>query len=475
MNLLQHAIRAGGIRRAIYDRLNSSNSPYKYRSVYDAHLKIKRRLALTTFLANPTTATLDKLHGRLANSYNERTADRILATLLGSGKRAHAGYPIKRVRTRWGWEARSLDTLCLVDGEYCHHTTLEYDVFRDKIVRIGKRALPDTVITTQETGVYIGNRYYIGSRDQSNGAYTYRADMAALQAMCTTTCDEVGIFIRGVQYHKVHGPAGTVYLSALAMADSRVRGKYDSKFILSNITAPLDAASARYLTKQPDYPDTSPAIGIELELENITSERLQNATNYIRTTLGWPYSVTAVRDGSLQDGVEFVTGWGDPDKIANTVEAMIEQFGFRKEAGGHMKSTCGLHIHVGRTAFLSDKHIADVQWVLERRAFKPVVSLIAGRYNSRYCKAGKTTARYHYPLSGKYRAVSNDHADTIEFRIFAAPRNEGDVPKYKDFVLSIIEWQRDAPTICTPAAYIKWVTKHQKYSTQLLHFLKDVV
>ena len=475
MNLLQHAIRAGGIRRAIYDRLNSSNSPYKKRRVYDAHHKIERRLALTTFLANPTTATLDKLRGSLANSYNRRTADHILATLLGSGKRAHAGYPIKRVRTRWGWEAHSLDTLCLVDGEYCHHTMLEYDVFRDKIVRIGKRALPDTVITTQETGVYIGNGYYIGSRGQSNGAYTYRADMAALQAMCTTTCDEVGIFIRGVQYHKVHGPAGTVYLSALAMADSRVRRQYDGKFILSNITAPLAADSARYLTKQPDYPDTSPAIGIELELENITSKRLQNATNYIRTTLGWPCSVTAVRDGSLQDGVEFVTGWGDPDKIANTVEAMIEQFGFRKEAGGHMKSTCGLHIHVGRTAFLSDKHIADVQWVLERLAFEPIVSLIAGRYNSRYCKAGKTTARYHYPLSGKYRAVSNDHADTIEFRIFAAPRNEGDVPKYKDFVLSIIEWQRDAPTICTPAAYIKWVTKHQKYSTQLLHFLKDVV
>lgn len=246
--------------------------------------------------------------------------------------------------------------------------------------------------------------------------------------------------------------------------DMRIMSNYDVTYALEEINELQDRYSTRLLRGQPSLEAGAPAIGVELELDNITNDDdlVKNVTDFIRSGLAWRGSVTAVNDGSLGNyGAEFVTGWGDPELVVGVLEKTLDEHGLRTDR--NCTAACGVHIHLSRTYFTDIAHIAAVQWVLERDMFRPIVEFVSHRYNTPYCKAGGNGRRYDNPQSGKYRAVNCDHTPTIEFRMFGAPKNVGDMFHYKDLVLSVVEWARGMPRLWTPRAFGKWLAAQPKY------------
>ena len=247
---------------------------------------------------------------------------------------------------------------------------------------------------------------------------------------------------------------------------------------LQKIDRILSQGTSRYLAGQPMTSPTAHTMGVELELEEVdenpkSATTVRSITDKLRAALGWDYSVTAVWDNSLRyGGVEFVTGWGEPYHVANAVEAVLEDetLRIRLNKQSYMGSRCGLHLHFGKQGFADKRHIAEVQWVLERREFAKVVERVAGRYNTRYCKANQRGARPEYPQTyDKFRAVNCQHENTVEFRMFSAPKNSNDMVLYTSFVISIIEWMRDRPTYCTPRYYGAWLDAHTEYAVLRAH------
>lgn len=246
--------------------------------------------------------------------------------------------------------------------------------------------------------------------------------------------------------------------------DMRIMSNYDATYALEEINELQSRYSTHHLRGQPSLEAGAPAIGVELELDNITNDDdlVKNVTDFIRSGLAWRGSVTAVNDGSLGNyGAEFVTGWGDPELVVGVLEKTLDEHGLRTDR--NCTAACGVHIHLSRTYFTNTTHIAAVQWVLERDMFRPIVEFVSHRYNTYYCKAGVHGRRYDNPQSGKYRAVNCDHTPTIEFRMFGAPKNVGDMFHYKDLVLSVVEWARGMPRLWTPRAFGKWLAMQPKY------------
>jgi hypothetical protein len=300
--------------------------------------------------------------------------------------------------------------------------------------------------------------------DSEYGVELYRAYFSRLP--------EEDVEVHGRTYLRVQTRRGRVsFLHPDLADDNYVRGKYDGAWALEAIECLQERSSTSMLRGQPDRPSTLPSIGVELELDEITNKSdnaVRDITDSIRRGLNWRACVTAVNDGSLgRAGAEFVTGWGDPELVMQTLENTLTEFDLR--SAQHTTTRCGVHIHLSRDFFDGLEHVALVQWVFERKEFREVVEYVAHRYNERYCVAGRSVARYMYPQTGKYRAVNCDHQDTIEFRMFAAPRLVEDMLHYKDLVLAVVEWMRATPRVTTPRSFGKWLATKEEYTRLFRH------
>ena len=286
-----------------------------------------------------------------------------------------------------------------------------------------------------------------------------------------TQIPENDITIEGVRYTRVVDDGGNANFIHPSLTDTiSVMARYDATYVLEVIDSLMSRGSTRFLRGQPDRDPSLPSIGVELELDRITdnSKYVRTITDDLRSNLGWRGSVVAVNDGSLgNNGAEFVTGWGDPELVAASIENVIAKNNLRLPK--HMTNNCGVHIHLSRTFFQGVEHIAAVQWVFERAMFRPVVEFVAHRYNNQYCQANKNIRRYTNPHRGKYNAVNCDHSPSIEFRMFGAPETEGDMFHYKDLVLSVVEWARGMPRLWTPRAFGRWLADKEQYVRLFRH------
>ena len=325
------------------------------------------------------------------------------------------------------------------------------------------------VITTDR--IQEANGDYVEPVATHDDTYIYTANLPPNTAPRGYDDNGNYIVIRGTKYTHVVDEGGTSsFIHPSLVDDIEVMHRWDATYSLEVINSLLSRSATRSLRGQPDRDPALPSIGVELELSRITSEAdfVRTITDDLRSNLGWRGSVAAVSDGSLDTyGAEFVTGWGDPELVAESIESMISRHNLRTDK--HMTSACGVHIHLSRSFFQSREHIAAVQWVFERALFRPVVEFVAHRYNNRYCQAAKNVRRYTTPHSGKYRAVNCDHAPSIEFRMFGCPQNEGDMFHYKDLVLSVVEWARSMPRVWTPRAFGRWLATNGKYARLLRH------
>lgn len=171
--------------------------------------------------------------------------------------------------------------------------------------------------------------------------------------------------------------------------------------------------------------------GVELEIDK-GGERSDYAEAILNTANMHNEHLYAKHDGSINDGFELVSHPMTLDYHTRNMNwyeimKMVSDLGYRS----HQTQTCGLHIHVSRSAFGKDYttqedaisrivHFVEMHWN-ELLKFSRRTEENINRWASRY--GISTTAKDTYKNArekhcGRYVAVNLENYTTIEFRLF---------------------------------------------------------
>lgn len=204
--------------------------------------------------------------------------------------------------------------------------------------------------------------------------------------------------------------------------------------------------------------------GFELEVESRGNGRYDGAQIAQNTLGGHAY---LKEDGSLSDGFEIVSHPHTLEKYHTDfnwdVLTKLQSHGYRS----WNTRTCGLHVHVSRTAFgdgrdpWSFRTSASTRSEIilkkqshELRFMKLVydnqrqVERIAGRSNNNYATfqdKGNLVRKVKLGLqeSGRYSAINTENDDTIEVRVFKGSLRKERVLSALEFVHAAVEYTRD--------------------------------
>lgn len=194
-------------------------------------------------------------------------------------------------------------------------------------------------------------------------------------------------------------------------------------------------------------------LGIELEVEACGNSRVEGA-DIVRSVLG--ERVYMKSDGSLDDGFEIVSHPHSLQEYATKFDWSVLE---RLRKNGYRSwntDTCGLHVHVSRTAFgriYTRKDIAKAQ-AHELRFMKLIydnqrqVERIAGRSSNHYASfsdKGRLVSKVKNgsQSNGRYSVVNTDNTNTVEVRIFKGSLRKERVMSAIEFVTAAVEYTRD--------------------------------
>jgi hypothetical protein len=171
-------------------------------------------------------------------------------------------------------------------------------------------------------------------------------------------------------------------------------------------------------------------------------------------------------DGSLNDGFEIVTHPHTLQKYQGDFEweflDKLKREGFRS----WNTTSCGLHVHVSRTAFGTGMSPWDAQnrpsrseIILKRQAHElrfmkliydnqRQVERIAGRSNNNYATfqdKGKLVPKLKEgnQTNGRYSAINTENDATLEVRVFKGSLRKERVLSAIEFVTASVEYTRD--------------------------------
>ena len=201
-------------------------------------------------------------------------------------------------------------------------------------------------------------------------------------------------------------------------------------------------------------------LGFELEVEARNSSRYEGAS-MVQDILG--SRAYMKDDGSLSDGFEIVT---HPHTLSDYQTDFNWDFIPKLKREGFRSwntDTCGLHVHVSRTAFgtgetpwgRSDRD----QLILKRQAHElrfmkliydnqRQVERIAGRSGNQYATfsdKGKLVHKVKFgnQSSGRYSAINTENDATLEVRVFKGSLRKERVLSALEFVTASVEYTRD--------------------------------
>lgn len=136
-------------------------------------------------------------------------------------------------------------------------------------------------------------------------------------------------------------------------------------------------------------------------------------------------------------------------------------------------TSCGLHVHVSRTSFISDVHIFKVvRFVNDGDSF---IKLIAGRdYNGYAHKIGnKLSSHVKNKHGDKYNAVNLSPSETIEIRIFRGAKTEYQLRYRIEFVHALVTYTRTSSlSEKDEKNFVAWVYQKKNQYPSLHRFLK---
>lgn len=198
-------------------------------------------------------------------------------------------------------------------------------------------------------------------------------------------------------------------------------------------------------------------------------------------------------DGSLNNGFEIVT---QPhtleeymDKFPWEVITDLQRDGFRS----WNTSTCGLHIHVSRSAFGWNFNSSRQTGQTEAHALRFLkliydnqapITRLAGRKSDQWASFADRgyllrKVKHHEQNNGRYSAVNLGNRDTFEIRIFRGTMRVERIKAQLQFVHSAVEYTRDLKV--SPAnntlkwgAYRKWLHAHNDKYPQLVTLLNTL-
>jgi hypothetical protein len=203
-------------------------------------------------------------------------------------------------------------------------------------------------------------------------------------------------------------------------------------------------------------------LGFELEVEARNNSRYEGA-EIAQDALG--SHAYMKDDGSLSDGFEIVT---HPHTLSDYQTAFNWEFMPRLKREGFRSwntDTCGLHVHVSRTAFGE----GNINWntptnqrdqlILRRQAHElrfmkliydnqRQVERIAGRSGNSYATfqdKGKLVSKLKHgnQSSGRYSAINTENDATLEVRVFKGSLRKERVLSALEFVAASVEYTRD--------------------------------
>ena len=236
------------------------------------------------------------------------------------------------------------------------------------------------------------------------------------------------------------------------------------------------------------YGDNELYMGVELEID-VGGSNTNNAEKILEIANSKSENMYCKHDGSIEDGFEMVT---HPMSLYYHENEMPWKKIFKKalELGycSHNTSTCGLHIHVDRSALGSD-HIAqedtisrivyfvEAHWNELLKFSRRTESSIM-RWASRY--GIENTAKLTYDKAkkgnlGRYVCVNLQNYNTIEFRIFRGTL------RYETFIaaLQLVDeicnkatemTDKEFETMCW-SEFVKGIDKETK--PELINYLKS--
>ena len=199
------------------------------------------------------------------------------------------------------------------------------------------------------------------------------------------------------------------------------------------------------------YPDKGELyyLGIELEVEVTGSESRHECATEVVNALG--ARAYLKEDGSLSNGFEIVTHPHTLHEYQTSVDwsflKQLSKMGVRS----WNRSSCGLHVHVSRTAFNSSTHAAtEAHQVRFNKLIydnQRQVERLAGRKNNDYAlftDKGKVVPKVKFGTqsSGRYSAVNMEPEDTIEVRVFKGSLRKERVLSGIEFVAAAVEYTR---------------------------------
>ena len=203
--------------------------------------------------------------------------------------------------------------------------------------------------------------------------------------------------------------------------------------------------------------------GFELEVES-RGNGLYTGAQLAQDNLGGHAYLK--EDGSLSDGFEIVTHPHTLENYHNNFNWGVLQ---KLQSEGYRSwntRTCGLHVHVSRTAFgdgdpwdYRAKNTTRSQLILKRQSHElrfmkliydnqRQVERIAGRSNNSYATfqdKGNLVRKVKdgYQENGRYSAINTENEATIEIRVFKGSLRKERVLSALEFVHASVEYTRD--------------------------------
>ena len=221
---------------------------------------------------------------------------------------------------------------------------------------------------------------------------------------------------------------------------------------------------------------TEPYLGIEIEYQ---VDKRKEGRLYVGDNL---YNHSLMKeDGSIRNGFEIVS------RPASYAQHMLRYTSFLDGLPEwiHPHQSCGMHVHISRTA-LSQMGAGKLVEFINRDDNKKFIKLIAGRDSTNYQRSDES-----YDIKKPYKVhIGNDGADrynfinlqnkkTIELRIFASPKNTNEFKVRMQFVKAMISYCQPAALTGTLkeqtsfSSFITWLENTKKEFKELHTYVKE--
>jgi len=221
---------------------------------------------------------------------------------------------------------------------------------------------------------------------------------------------------------------------------------------------------------------SDPYLGIEMEFQ---VDKRKQGRLYVGDNLAGHAMMK--EDGSIRDGFEIVS------RPASYLSHLHNYDSFLTNLPEyiHPHKSCGMHVHISRTAFSTMGAGKFVEF-MNRTDNKLFIKLIAGRGTTNYQngdpdytikKPFRMAKRGEY--SNRYNFVNLNNAKTIELRIFATPANKKEFHIRMQFVKAMVDY-------CKPAihavpykqqthfeSFVSWLNNTKEEFKDLQNLIKE--